>query len=104
MFDYYLAKYFGAGPRRVQQVSPLLEHTEGWTGAEVRNACEIAYALAMPIDEAVGYVVPVAKSNPQSVEALRNLAESKFLSASTGRPWQRVMAAPKVVRRKMEVS
>jgi hypothetical protein len=106
MFNYYLAKYFGAGPRRVtaEKWAYLLEHTEGWTGAEVRNACEIAYALAMPIDEAVGYVVPVAKSNPQSVEALRNLAESKFLSASTGRPWQRVMAAPKVVRRKMEVS
>lgn len=56
---------------------------EGWTGAEIRNCCEIAYKLRKTVKE-VGstYIVPVTKSDPNSVNALRTQAENRFLSAS----------------------
>jgi len=62
--------------------SPLPDDT-GWTGAEIRNACEIAYKLNKPVKE-VGesYIVPVTKSAPDSVRSLRKQADGTFLSAS----------------------
>lgn len=58
------------------------EADEGWTGAEIRNCCRIASRLNVPLKEAAGYVVPVAQADPKSIEALRSLAEGKFLSAN----------------------
>lgn len=56
---------------------------EGWTGAEIRNCCEIAYKLRKSVKE-IGsmYIVPVTKSDPNSVESLRSMAQNRFLSAS----------------------
>jgi len=56
---------------------------ENWTGAEIRNCCEIAYKLRKTVAE-VGakYIVPVTKSDPMSVQDLRKIATDRFLSAS----------------------
>lgn len=53
-----------------------------WTGADIRNVCSIAYRLNISLVEASTYITPVAKSDPQSIEKLKNTADGKFLSAS----------------------
>ena len=55
---------------------------DGWTGAEISQACEVAWRLGCGLDEAAGYVVPVARSAGQQIEALRRHADGRFLSAS----------------------
>lgn len=55
---------------------------EGWTGAEIRNACEMAWRQNLELPEvAKRFIVPVALSDPQSIEKLRTAAHGKFLSA-----------------------
>lgn len=59
-----------------------LPDCEGWTGAEIRACCDNAYRTGMPVIDAAEYVVPVIKSAPEQVEALRKLANNRFLDAS----------------------
>lgn len=53
-----------------------------WTGAEIKQACELAYRLDVSVEEAACYVVPVARSAADQVEALRAGASGRFISAS----------------------
>lgn len=53
-----------------------------WTGADIRNTCSIAKRLRLPLIEAATYITPVAKSDPESIQRLRRLANERFLSAS----------------------
>jgi hypothetical protein len=53
------------------------------TGAEIRNACDLAYSLEISLKDAVGYLVPVAVSGASQLEALRKQANGRFLSAAT---------------------
>lgn len=55
---------------------------DGWTGAEIRNCCDLAWRLGITPREAGTFVVPVAVSDQESVERLRRMANGKFLSAS----------------------
>lgn len=55
---------------------------DGWTGAEIRNACELAYSLEITPAEASEYIVPIITSDPESVDKLRKAAAGKWLSAS----------------------
>lgn len=57
-------------------------NSENWTGADIRNVCSIAYRLNLPLAEAAQYITPVAKSDPQSIEKLRALADGRFLHSS----------------------
>tara|TARA_R110000824_G_scaffold32908_3_gene106091 strand:- start:6280 stop:7806 length:1527 start_codon:yes stop_codon:yes gene_type:complete len=54
----------------------------GWTGAEIRNACWMAYRLTIPLDEAVREVVPVATADPESIARRRSRANGTFKDAS----------------------
>jgi hypothetical protein len=54
----------------------------GWTGAEIRNVCELAWRMSVSVVEAARFIVPVSTSDPGSIEKLRALADQKFLSAS----------------------
>lgn len=56
----------------------------GWTGAEIRNCCQQAYRLGIPLKEAATYVIPVATSAKEQIDTLRKLADGKFISA--GKP------------------
>jgi|TARA_R110000824_G_scaffold132891_2_gene295482 hypothetical protein len=53
----------------------------GWTGAEIRNACWLAYRLNIPLKEAVEEVIPIAKADPESVTRRQRLAHNTFKSA-----------------------
>lgn len=55
---------------------------EGWTGAEIRNCCDIAYRLDIPVAEAGKSIVPVIQSDPEGIAELRRQADGKFISAS----------------------
>ena len=63
--------------------APLPECRD-WTGADVRNACDIARRLRVTPREAARYVVPVSKSDPAAVAQARQLAEGRLLSAAHG--------------------
>lgn len=54
----------------------------GWTGAEIRNVCELAWRLGQSLDEASQNIVPVSISDAGRLERLREAATNKFLSAS----------------------
>ena len=60
----------------------LLELSAGWTGAEVRNVCRLAFEMNKPIREMARRIVPVSVSDPDAIDRLRRLASGKFLSAS----------------------
>lgn len=65
------------------ELQPLgVSGDEGWTGAEIRNCCEIASRLGCSLKEAASFVVPVIQADPKSVESLRTLADGRFLSAN----------------------
>lgn len=52
------------------------------TGADIRNCSELAWRLRQPLTVAAQSLVPVAVSDPGSIERLRQTAAGKFLSAS----------------------
>jgi SpoVK/Ycf46/Vps4 family AAA+-type ATPase len=58
----------------------LLE--ERWTGAEIRQCCDIAWRLNITLDEAAQYIVPVAVSAKDSITDLYGKAHHAFLCAS----------------------
>lgn len=78
---------------------------EGWTGAEIRACCDVAYRTGLPLLDAAAYVVPVVKSAPEQVESLRKLANNRFINASAPGVYQYKTTtqdeAP--ARRKMEL-
>lgn len=53
----------------------------GWTGAEIRNCCRLAYRQSISLKDASAYIVPVYKSSPQVIETLRREASGRYLSA-----------------------
>jgi hypothetical protein len=54
----------------------------GWTGAEIKQCCDLAYRLRCSLVEASTYVVPVSVSAADTITRLREQAEGKFISAS----------------------
>jgi hypothetical protein len=67
--------------------SPLDNGVE-YTGADVRNICELASDLNCTLQEASQFVVPVSQSDPDTIKELRTLATNRFLSASYGGAYQ----------------
>lgn len=60
-----------------------------WTGAEIKACCRLAALLAVPLNEAGTYVVPVMDTARERVEALRDWANGRCLDAETGRIYAR---------------
>lgn len=84
-------------------VSGGMPECDGWTGAEIRACCDVAYRTGMSLLEASKFVVPVIKSAPDQVEALRKMAHGRFISATN--PGIYTSNVPNMVNggRKMEV-
>jgi hypothetical protein len=59
-----------------------LPASEDWTGAEVRNCCEIAWRFDSTLEEAAKYIVPVCRSGAKDIQMLRDQATGTFISAS----------------------
>lgn len=55
---------------------------DGWTGAEIEQCAELAWRLNKPLAYAADFVVPISKSAPDRVEALRAQADGRWLNAS----------------------
>lgn len=55
---------------------------DGFTGANIRDACEMAFSLGVKPDNAAQLIIPVAKSDPDVVESLRTFASNRFLDVS----------------------
>jgi hypothetical protein len=72
-----------------------------WTGAEIETCCESADELGISLRDAGRYIVPVAQSAPDSIEALRTLAHDKFLSATTEGTYQKGSTATKATGRRL---
>ena len=56
---------------------------EGWTGAEIRNCCRLAYRQGLMLKDAANFIVPVSKSAAAQIETLRRQASGAYLSANT---------------------
>ncbi len=65
---------------------------DNWTGAEIRNACDLADQLGCSLQEASQYIVPVARSNWAGIERLRGQADGNMLSASATGTYSREKA------------
>lgn len=59
-----------------------LPQTEGWTGAEIRQCCDLADRLHMSLIDAAKFVIPVATSAREKIETLRKEASGRYLDAS----------------------
>ena len=59
-----------------------LPDSEGWSGANIRDCCDIAYSLGLSVVQAASRIVPAAVQDPEGVSKLRALANGRFLSAS----------------------
>lgn len=60
---------------------------EGWTGAEIKECCLKASLLSMTLEESATYIVPVSKSDPESISSLRKQADGRFIGASEPGPY-----------------
>ncbi|MFN3653507.1 MAG: AAA family ATPase [Armatimonadota bacterium] len=60
---------------------PRPEDTD-FTGADVRNTCELAYLMGCSLVEAAEAITPTARTDMEAVTRLRQLAHGKFRSAS----------------------
>ncbi|MCX6379239.1 MAG: AAA family ATPase [Armatimonadetes bacterium] len=79
IWDIYLRKY---GVSLEVDENLALPPNEGWTGAEIKQCCELAYRLDYSLVEASAYIVPVSKSAADQIEGLRSQAQGRFVSAS----------------------
>lgn len=68
--------------------------TTAWTGAEIRNCAELATRLGCTLVEAGEYIVPIAKADPESIEAVRDVADGRFLSVANAGTWSRASLQP----------
>lgn len=55
---------------------------EGWTGAEIKACCDVAWRASISLVQAAKFIVPVSKSAGDKISALRKMASGKFISAS----------------------
>ncbi|MFH1918353.1 MAG: AAA family ATPase, partial [Planctomycetota bacterium] len=60
----------------------------GWTGAEIKTCCLLAYRLKISLAEAANYIVPVCKSARAEIDNLRQQADGRFISASYPGPYR----------------
>lgn len=59
-----------------------LPECEGWTGAEIRACCDVAYRADLTLRDASAFVVPVCKSAADQIAKLREMASGRFISAN----------------------
>jgi hypothetical protein len=75
IWDIYVDKYdLEAGQKRPED--------DGWTGAEIKQCCDMADRLGVTLVEAGQFVVPVSISAKEQIDRLRREASDRYLSAS----------------------
>jgi hypothetical protein len=76
IWNIYIDKYEFTGK------AAALPSDIGWTGAEIKQCCELAHRLNTTLKEASTYIVPVARSAAESIERLRQQANGRFINAA----------------------
>ena len=71
---------------------------EGWTGAEIKRACERSSLFGCPVPEAARYIIPASVSGAATIKALRREADGRFLSASQPGFYRQPVPAATVAR------
>lgn len=82
IWDIYLDKYEFKTESGSLEMPWNLPEDSGWTGAEIRNCCDIAWRLGCSLNDAARYIVPVSISAADAIKRLREQANGRFLSAS----------------------
>jgi SpoVK/Ycf46/Vps4 family AAA+-type ATPase len=77
---------------------------DGWTGAEIKTCCELAWDFNCSLTEAAQYVVPICQSMPREIDDLRKEAAGHYRSASTGDIYRNEDAATSSKGRKVALS
>lgn len=67
--------------REIGSVKKLPDDT-GWSGANIRDVCEIAYRLNCSLEKAADRIVPALEQDPDGIQRLRRLAAGRFISAN----------------------
>ncbi|HET9025184.1 MAG TPA: AAA family ATPase [Burkholderiaceae bacterium] len=55
---------------------------DAWTGAEIRECCEAAWDTGCTLAQAARFIIPVARSRAQEIDAMRQEAHGRFLDAN----------------------
>lgn len=74
IWEIYLKKY--------ELSDTKLPKDYGWTGAEIKTCCDLAWRLDCSLIEASQFIVPVSVSAKETIETLRKQASGRFISAS----------------------
>jgi SpoVK/Ycf46/Vps4 family AAA+-type ATPase len=74
IWDIYVKK-FGLDEQTLPQA-------DGWTGAEIKQCCDMADRLGVSLIDAAKFVVPVAVSAREKIETLRKEASGRYLDAA----------------------
>lgn len=93
----YLKKY--ELPNKLKDI----DFDQDWTGAEIKACCDIAWSTGLSLVDASQYIVPVAKSASADIEALRALADGRFISAGAPGIYTRPVA-PLSKERRLEIN
>jgi hypothetical protein len=84
IWDIHLAKY------GIHADLLTVPSSEGWSGAEIEHCCRSAAMYGLTLEQAAGFVVPVATSQAAEIEALRQeAAKNGWLSAEKPGPYTR---------------
>lgn len=76
IWTYYRKKF------NIPAENRLPEHS-AWTGAEIERCAEIAWEFGIPLVEAAQFISPVVMSMGDKLDAMREGASGKYLSADT---------------------
>jgi len=73
LWSHYKAKY-----DLTEEETP---ECEGWTGAEVHNACRVAWVTGMPLKESARRITPVIQTMPEQINRLRSDSNGRYQAA-----------------------
>jgi hypothetical protein len=79
------------------QVAEMPWSEGGWTGAEIKRACERAALFNVTVSEAARFLVPQSVSQRDKLDEMRRNAAGKFLSASKPGVYEMPKAATKAI-------
>jgi SpoVK/Ycf46/Vps4 family AAA+-type ATPase len=80
-------------------ISPAFElpNDDDWTGADIANCCDLADSLGLSLVDASKRLVPMAKSQPDTIKKLRQQANGRWQSSTIVGPY--VMTDPDAAAR-----
>lgn len=69
-------------------IPSTLPATPGWSGRDIKQACEKAQALGISLKEAAEWVIPITVTEKDRIDYMRGQAHNKYLSAAVPGPYQ----------------